>query len=65
MSNTGPLANGLYPFIHRTRRPFITADAAVVPAPAPPPATPPVEGETGVNNSTIAPDKSRDKDSDN
>lgn len=44
MSNTGPLANGLYPIIRRARRPFIMTDDNAAPAPAPPPtAASPVE----------------------
>ena len=56
MSAGTPLANGLYPIIRRTRRPFIIQDDDAGPAPAPPPVTaPPVEGEAGVSYAKPAP----------
>jgi hypothetical protein len=37
LSNSGPLANGLYPIIRRLRRPLIIRDDDAPPPPASPP----------------------------
>ena len=56
MSAGTPLANGLYPIIRRTRRPFIIQDDDAGPAPAPPPVkVTPVEGEANVSYAKSAP----------